>query len=135
MQNTFDLHSRRSAFQNQTAGIPHGLFQAELEREERHVRNDQRPLGAAAHRARVMNHHVERDRQGCLVTQHHHPERIADKNHIDARSIQEPRHREVVGGQHRDFFALFFHRSQIGNTYGFHKTTRPFEGKNSLGLL
>ena len=60
-QAAFDLDRRRAAFLQQPAGVAHRFGDAHLVAEERHVGNHQRPFGAAAHRARVMDHHVERD--------------------------------------------------------------------------
>ena len=93
--------------------------------QERHVRDDQRPLGAAADGARMVDHHVERDGKGVVVAEHNHAERIADQNHIDAGAIQQARHREIVRGPDGDLFAAFFHGPKIGNSYGFHRLELP----------
>jgi hypothetical protein len=49
----FELHRRGAALQ-EPAGIPHRFFDADLVGEERHVGDDERPLGAACHGAGVV---------------------------------------------------------------------------------
>src|SRR3989338_1237084 len=46
---TFELDGGRAAFLYQAPGVAHGLARADLVRQERHVRDDECALGAAAH--------------------------------------------------------------------------------------
>ena len=62
-------------------------------------------LGAADDGRRVMNHHVERDRQRRVVAEHRRRHRVADEQHVDARTLEQPRHRRVVGGQDGELLA------------------------------
>ena len=56
--------------------------------------------------ARVMHDGVERDRQRRVEAEDDGAERVADEERVDARAIEQARHRRVVGGQHHDLLAL-----------------------------
>ncbi len=56
-----------------------------------------------APRAHVMLHLRHGDVGGIRITQHHHAQRIAHQDQRNARLIQQPRHRKIVGGQRGDF--------------------------------
>ena len=111
---SFDLHRSRSAFLDQASGVAQRIFRADLIGEERHVCHHQRPLDPAGNRSRVMHHGVQCHGQRCFVTEHHHAQRIADQQHIDTRTIQQPGHRIVIRRQHGDFLATLFPGLQIG---------------------
>jgi hypothetical protein len=98
-----------------TAGIPHRLFDADLIREERHVGDDERPLGAACHGARVVDHRVERDGQRGLMPKNDRCERIADEDDVDAGAIEQAGHRRVVRRQHGDLLARLFLLTEFRN--------------------
>src|ERR1035441_6674463 len=67
------------------------------------------PAYAASYRARVVQHLPHGDGQSVFIAQHHHAERVADQDHVNAGVIQKPRTRIVVGGQTSDdFLTLFF---------------------------
>ena len=100
-----DLHRRGPAFLEQTAGIANRLCDTDLVGEKRHVGDDEGVPGSAAHGRGVVHHGVERDGERRLVPQHHHPERVADEQRVHPRTIEQGRHRRVVGGQHRDLLA------------------------------
>ena len=57
--------------------------------EERHVADDQRPLRAADHGLRVVEHLGHRHADGRLVAEQHLAERIADEQQRDAGLVEE----------------------------------------------
>ena len=115
-QAALDL-DRRGAGLQQAAGVAHRLLDAHLIGHERHVGHDERARGAAGHRARVVQHVVERDRQRVLVAEHDHAHRVADEQHVDAGAVEKPRHRGVVGGEHGNLLAAPFPLAQVGHAY------------------
>ena len=88
--------------------------------QERHVGNDQGAAGATAHRSRVVDHHVERDRNGVFEAEHHHSHGIADENNVDSGAIEQSRHRCIVGRQNRNLRACRLHRPKIGDSNRLH---------------
>ena len=58
--------------------IRHRLFRG-LVRANREVGDDRGPFRRARHGPRVVEHLVHRHRGGVRITEHHHPERVADK--------------------------------------------------------
>ncbi len=64
---TLDLDGRRAGVLQQASGIAHGFGCRHLVGQKRHVGDDERALRSTHDRGRVMNHHVERDRQGRVV--------------------------------------------------------------------
>ena len=79
---------------------------------ERQIDDHQRAIDGAHDRAGVIDHHIEGDGKRRFITGHHIGRRIADKNHVDTRGIDDLRHRIVVRGQHGDLFAALFHLRQ-----------------------
>ena len=63
---------------------------------------------AAGDGAGVMEHLLHRHRNGVLVTEHRHAERIADEDHIDAGFVDGERAGVIVGRNHGDGFAALF---------------------------
>ena len=82
---------------------------------ERQIDNDERSFGGASDHFRVIDHLVQRNRQRVVVSLHHHCQRVADQQHIDARLIQQACHREIVGRQHRDLLAALLHLGKRRN--------------------
>ena len=77
------------------------LRRSELEGHERQVGYDHRPLRSTGNATCVVDHLVERDRQRCRMPLHHHAERIAHENRIDAGLVQQAGERIVVCRQDR----------------------------------
>src|SRR5438445_9530372 len=84
----FDFYGRRSAFLNEASRIAHGFFEAELESQKRHVRDDQCALDATAHGGRVMDHHVQCYWKRIVKAENDHAGRIADQYDVDAGAVQ-----------------------------------------------
>ena len=105
----FELDRRRSAFLNQPSRVPDRVLDDPIW----NVRNGMSAMTSARRAprdngARVMHHLVERHRNRALVPEHHHAERIADEQRIDAGSIEQTRHRGVIRGEHGDLLAALF---------------------------
>ena len=71
-------------------------------------------LRAARDHPRVVDDLVDGYRQGAVGALHHHPEAVADQQHVDAGLIEDAGERKVVSRQHRDRHAGRFHLGQIG---------------------
>ena len=72
-------------------------------------------LRAAFDGGRVDDHLVHGDGHGGVVAQHHHAQRIADENQIDAGFVDGQRAGIIIGGDHRDGFAALFLGVQGGD--------------------
>ena len=94
------LHRLRAGFLQEASSILQRLLNAEVVGEERHVGGDQRALGAAHHRRRVVQHHLHRHRDGGAVAQHHLPQAVADEDDRHARLLHQLGGGVVVGRQH-----------------------------------
>ena len=110
-----ELDGRRAALLDQPSRIAKRLGHAHLVGHERHVGHDQRALGATSDRARVVNHGVERDRDGGRLAHDDHAHRIAHQQRIDAGAVEQPRHRGVVGGKHGDSLTALLFRLQVAS--------------------
>ena len=116
----FELHRRCAAFLQQPSGIAYRFSGTDLIRQEGHVGNNQGAAGATTHRSRVVDHHVERDRNGAFEAEHHHSHGIADENNINSGAIEQSRHRGIVGRQNRNLRACRLHRPKIGDSNRLH---------------
>ena len=101
-------------------GVAHRALPAGLVGAERHVDHDVRALCAAHYRRSVVDHVLHRHRQGRVVAEDDHPERVADKDDRDAGLVGEARRRVVVGRDHRDRLALAVHPLQVADTDALH---------------
>ena len=110
-----ELDGGGSALLQQSTGVAHGLGDADLVRQERHVGHDERTRGAARDGPAVMEHVVERHGERVLVTEHDHADRIADEQRVNAPLVEQTRHRRVVSGQHGDLLAARLLVLEIGN--------------------
>ena len=72
-----ELHRRRTAFLHQPAGVAQRFGGSNLICQKRHIGDDERGLSAATDRRGVMHHHVDSHRDGAVVSQHRHADRIA----------------------------------------------------------
>ena len=88
----FDFHRGRARVFQQASRVAHRFGRRDLIGQKRHVGDDERLLRAAHDRGGVMNHHVERHRQGRVVSEHRRRDRIADEQHVDSRALEQPRH-------------------------------------------
>ena len=84
-----ELHRLGAAFLDQAAGVAQRILRAHLVGEERQVADEQRPLPRARHHAAVVDHLVERHRQGRVESLDDHAERVADQDDVDARMVDD----------------------------------------------
>ena len=70
---------------------------------------------AARDGAAVVANLVERDRDRVGEPLDDHAERVADEDHVDAGLVDEARHREVVGRDHRDLRAGALACAELGD--------------------
>jgi len=119
---TFQLHCRGAAFLEEPCRITRGLLGRNLIREKRHIGHHQRAVCTSGDRARVMNHYVQSDWDRCVQSHDHISEGITDEQQVDPGSIEQPRHRGIVSGQHDDALTSLFHQGKIRNTNLFRRS-------------
>src|SRR6185437_4300664 len=78
----FHLDAVRSGFLHDAHGALQGEPAVALVRAEGHVDDDQRPPDAAHDGGRVIDHLIERDRQGRLVTMNDVGGAVAHQHHV-----------------------------------------------------
>ncbi len=113
----FQLDRLAAGFFQDAAGIFDRLERPGVTVGKRHVDDHQRPLHGPADHFGMVDHFVERDRQGGRMPLHDHRQRVADQQTLDAGGVQQPGHGEVVGREHRDLFARGFHGRKFGNRH------------------
>ena len=91
-----DFHGFRAALFHEAHRVAHRILDRHVEAAVGHVGDEQRVARAAANRAHVMQHFVERDRQRAVVAEHGHADRIAHENDVHAGFIEQARGRIVV---------------------------------------
>ena len=92
------------------------LLVGDLERAERHVRDDERPARPAAGRTREHDHLVHRRGHGRVVAEHGHRGRVADEDHVGAGSVREPSGGGVVGRHHGDRLTARLQLGELGQS-------------------
>src|SRR5690606_30937489 len=86
-----------------------GLTGIALVSTERKIYNNQCTFYTANDRSRVIDHLIERDRKGGLMAGHNVGGRVTDKNAIDQRSVNDPRHTVVIRSEHGDLLTTVLH--------------------------
>ena len=114
-----DLDGVRAAFLHEASGVAHRFLKIDLVAEIRHVRHEQSARHPALDRLRVMQDLIDGDRQGALVAELGHADRVTDEDHVDPGLFGEPGGGEIVRRQHRDLDALALHVQQGGDRDGF----------------
>ena len=94
------FHSLTICFLDNPAGIHNGIIHRALIRHERHIDSHESVLRASANSLSMMNHIVNGNSKGILITQHHVTQRIANENHINPRFINCASCMIVVCGKH-----------------------------------
>jgi hypothetical protein len=82
---------------DEPAAVPESRFGVRIGA-DRQVGDDRGRRLGAGHGLGVMKHVREGHAGGVGETEHDHAERVADEQHIDARLVEQPRGRVVVGG-------------------------------------
>ena len=98
---------RKVAYSVDAARVEQRLFDTGLIGHERHVTDEQGGLCAARDRPAVMEHLLHRDGKRVLISEHDHPQRIADQDGINASFVHCHGGGIVVGGEHRNDLAAF----------------------------
>ena len=111
----FELHRLAARFLEDPAGVFDRLVLAQVEAGKRHVDDHQRVLDRAADHLGVVDHLVERHGQRAVVPLHDHRHAVAHQNAFDAGRVDQPGHRIVVRGDHRDLAAGRFEAGELGN--------------------
>ena len=96
-----------------SAALRNVILRRDLEGAERHIADDEGPLGAARDALHVINDVAQRDRQGGLVALQNVAKRIADEQRFDPRGFQQRREARVVAGELSDLLALLRHLVKI----------------------
>ncbi len=102
----FDFHGFHPCFLDEPNRVAQRFGGVGMVAAEGHVRDEQRVLGTAPHRPRVVNHLLERNRQRAVVTQRDHSHRIADEDDVHAGFVNQTRGRIVVRRQANDFVGI-----------------------------
>jgi hypothetical protein len=79
----------------------------------RHITHDERVGSAAAHGLAVADHVVHGDREGCVVAELDHSQRITDKDHVHARAFLVLGCQVIVAGQVDDLLIVGYHLVEI----------------------
>ena len=109
---TFELHRRRSLLQ-EPPGVPQCVHRPRLIGEERQVHGDERPPDSSDHGAGVMDHVLQRHREGRFIPQDHHPQRIAHQHHVHPGLVHQAGSRIIIGSDHDDLLCPGFHLDQM----------------------
>ena len=109
---SFELDGIGLGLLHDTDGRRERFARVALIRAERHINDHQSPLDGPRHAARMIDHMVERHRNGRLETGHHVGGRIPDQHDVHPGGIDDTGHRVVVGRQHRNLFPATFHLPQ-----------------------
>ena len=64
--------------------VGHALGDRSVIRPEGHVSDEHRPPHRPPYRPGVVQHLVHSDGQGAVETHHHHGQRVADRDHVNA---------------------------------------------------
>ena len=101
-----DLYGLGPAVLQKAGSVLDRLLLIDVIRGIRHVGDDERTAYSTAHSAHVMQHLIDRDRQGVLIAEHDHGERVAHQDHVDSSLIDQPRSNVIVSGKTRNRRAL-----------------------------
>ena len=113
----FELDGLRAGLLHDAARVAQGFLGTDLEREERHVHDDEAAMHAAAHGSGVPDHVIECDGQCAVVAGDDLTERITDQDDIDAALVQDPGEEEIVSGERDDFLAAFLLLQKFANRH------------------
>jgi hypothetical protein len=111
----FELHRVRPALLNEAPRVANRLPRADLIRQERQIRDDQRAPHAAHHAPRVINHLLQRDRQRCRVSLHHHADGIAHEDRVGPGFVAQTCGCVVVGRDDGELRPFGFRGAKFGD--------------------
>src|SRR5678815_4788530 len=84
--------------------------------------------------SRVMDHHVERNGNGVVETEHYHSDGVANEDNVNTGTIEQSRHRRIVGREDRNLRARRLHRPKIGYPNRLHGY-REYRKKTKDGVI
>ena len=111
----FQFHRLAAGLLEDPAGTFDRLVDAEVKAGKRHVHHHQGMAHRPAHHLGMVDHLVQRDRQGGGMALHDHRQAVAHQDAFDARGIDQLGRGIVVGGQHGDLLPGRFHGRELGN--------------------
>ena len=104
--------------------------------EKRQIGDDQRPRARPRHHLQVINDLVDRHGQRRVEALHHHAERVADEDDVDACLVDDLGEREIVSRQGRDLRSRLLHSLEVGHRhFPFHEKSLPANGRERLDEL
>jgi len=107
-----EFHGMRAGF-DEAAGVFDGLFRGDVGF-ERQIGADRGLLGTADDGFEMMQHMLHRDMGGVGEAEFDHANRVADKDQVDARFLEQFGGRIIVGGENHEFTALGFCSAPTG---------------------
>ena len=113
----FEFDGIGSGFFHNAYGRCQSLLGVSLIGTERHIDNNERTFYGTDDRLSVIDHLVESHGQCGNISCHNVRGRIAHQNYVHAGTVDKCRHRVVVSGKHRYFFAAFFHFDKAACSY------------------
>ena len=125
---TFELHGLAARLLENAPGAFDRLVGAQVIAGERHIDDHQRVMHGSAYHLGVVDHLVERHRQGVGMALHDHRHAVANQNPLDAGGIEQRGHRVVIGREHRDLLTRRLHGGEFGN-----RDATRFVGHGRLG--
>src|SRR6185312_4153036 len=115
------------AFDAMGAGFLHdpdsrgqGLFGIGLVGPEWQIDHDEGPVDPPNDRRGVVDHLVEGDGKGGLMSRHDIGSGVADQDDVDACAVEDPGEGVIVGSDHRDLFPVGLHAQQGMGRYLFY---------------
>jgi len=124
-------------FLHEAPGIAHGLLDRRLVGHERHVPDHHGALGRPGNGLGVVQHVLHRHGEGAVVAENDHAQRIPHEDDVDAGLVHGRRRGVVVGGQHGEALALFFHLPDCrrGNPRDLDLCAHPFRPPFSMARI
>ena len=105
----FELDGVGAALLHDADGALQRFQRIALVRAEGEVDHDEGLLGRPHHALCMVDHLVQRDRQGGLVAGHHVGGAVADEDDVDPGPVNDAGHGVIVRGEHGDFLAVVLH--------------------------
>ena len=110
---SFELHRVRTRLLHEADRVANRVLVGDLERAERHVRDDERALRTACDRSGEDEHLLHRRRHGGVVAEDGHRGGVADEHEIGARLVRESPAGRVVRGDHDDRLPARLHLGEL----------------------
>jgi hypothetical protein len=106
------LTAPRASFLHNAPGIAEGFLNGDLVAHEGHIGDDHCPAHAPDDGFGVVDHLLQRHRNGRLVPLEHVAKRIAHQDDVHPCLIEDARHQGIVGSQADNLLPLLLHLPQ-----------------------